>query len=341
MKTRLVASSFVALLSAGGCYGSSIANSHHASGGASGQPAGGSAASATQGAGGVGRATMPDSGGSVGSGGQPPGGGGATQPGSGGTGAIADVGVAGGTLPCDVQTLMANRCDSCHGTTTAAGAPRSLVTYADLTKSDPANMAMTEAQVSLQRMQNTSALMPPAPASATTSAEIATLQNWINAGYPSGSCGGDAGTLPPDPINAKPTCTSKTNWTQGTNGSSSMEPGQACIACHAGTGGEAPTFVIAGTLYPTGHEPDNCNGVGSTSGAKVVITGGSGANLTLTPNSAGNFYSTTKLTPPYQAKVVASSGAERVMASPFSSGDCNACHTQNGASGAPGRITMP
>jgi hypothetical protein len=190
-------------------------------------------------------------------------------------------------------------------------------------------------------MQSTTSPMPPSPASAATTAEIATLQNWINSGYPSGSCGGDAGAPPPDPLNAPPTCTSKTTWGQGTNGSASMEPGQACISCHAGTGGEAPTFVIAGTLYPTGHEPNNCNGVNGATGARVVVTGKNGTSLTLTPNSAGNFYSSTTLPPPYLAKVVNSAGVERVMSSTASSGDCNSCHTQSGANGAPGRISLP
>ena len=266
--------------------------------------------------------------------------GGSSQPGSGGKGGGADAGVPGGTLPCDVQTLLVNRCDSCHGTTPSGGAPRSLVTYANLTSADPANTAMTEAQVALQRMQNTASPMPPSPASAATSAEIATLQNWINGGYPSGSCGGDAGAPPSDPLNAPPTCTSKVTWTQGTNGSSSMEPGQACISCHAKSG-EAPTFVIAGTLYPTGHEPDNCNGVNGTTGAKVVVTGNNGTSVTLTPNSAGNFYSSTTLPPPYKAKVVNAAGVERVMSSTASTGDCNSCHTQTGANNAPGRITLP
>lgn len=172
------------------------------------------------------------------------------------------------------------------------------------------------------------------------------MQNWINSGYPSGSCGGDAGSPPSDPLNAPPTCTSNTTWTRGTNGSSSMEPGQACISCHASTGGEAPKFVIAGTLYPTGHEPDNCNGVNGSTGAKVVVTGSNGTAVTLTPNSVGNFYSSTTLPPPYQAKVVSSAGLERVMSGTVSTGDCNICHTQNGASNngsstAPGRITLP
>jgi hypothetical protein len=288
-------------------------------------------------------------GGSAGSGGTQGGAGGGGGQGLGGsTGARPDAS-ASGSLPCDVQTLLVNRCDSCHGTTPSGGAPRSLVSYANLTSPDPSNPSLTEAQVALQRMQSAASPMPPSPASPATSAEIATLQNWINAGYPSGSCSGDAGVpvndagVPVnDPLNAAPTCTSKTNWTRGTNGSASMEPGQACISCHARSGGEAPTFVIAGTLYPTGHEPDNCNGAsGSTSGAKIVVVGSNGNSVSLTPNGAGNFYSSTSLPGPYKAKVVSGSGVERVMSSTASTGDCNSCHTQNGANGAPGRITLP
>jgi len=32
---------------------------------------------------------------------------------------------------------------------------------------------------------------------------------------------------------------------------------------------------------------------------------------------------------------------ERVMLSPQMDGDCNSCHTENGANGAPGRIVAP
>jgi len=284
--------------------------------------------------GGTGGTTQSGSGGSGGTGGS-------TRAGSSGTSAIVDAGVPGGTLPCNIQTLLVNRCDSCHGTTPASGAPRSLVTYADLTKPDPVNLSMTEAQVALVRMQSTTSPMPPAPAATATSAEIAAMQTWINSGYPSGSCG-DAGAPPPDPLNAPPTCTSNTTWSGGTDNSSSiMAPGQACISCHASTGGEAPSFAIAGTLYPTGHEPNNCNGANGTSGAKVVVGGSNGTSITLIPNSAGNFSSSTLLSGPYTAKVVNGSGVERVMVSTASSGDCNSCHTQTGVNGAPGRITLP
>jgi mono/diheme cytochrome c family protein len=279
-------------------------------------------------------------GGTSGSGGSS-GAGGSSKPGSGGTSGAGDAGVPNGTLPCAVQTMLVNRCDSCHGSTPAGGAPRSLMSYADLTKPDPANTAMTEAQVALARMQSTTAPMPPAPAAAATAAEIATLQTWINGGYPSGSCSGDAGPPPNDPLNTPATCTSKKTYGGGTDGGGSMYPGRACISCHGSSGGEAPRFVIAGTLYPTGHEPDSCNGVNGTNGAKIVVTGSNGTSITLTPNAAGNFYSSTALPPPYAAKVVDAAGVERVMVSTASTGDCNSCHTQTGANGAPGRITMP
>ena len=70
-------------------------------------------------------------------------------------------------------------------------------------------------------------------------------------------------------------------------GSKSVLDGQACITCHTVNGG--PSLTIAGTLYPTAHEPDLCNGVDGASGAAVVITGFDGASVTLVPNSAGNF----------------------------------------------------
>jgi cytochrome c553 len=305
----------------------------------SGYPSGPCGVVSTGGGGGVGGSSQAGGGSGIGGSiqvGSSGGNGGSGQAGSDGAG-----GGAGSGLPCDVQTFLVNTCDGCHGTTVAGGAPRSLVTLADMTKSDPANPSMTEAQVALQRMQSTTAPMPPAPASPATTAEIATLQDWVTSGYPSGSCGGDAGAPPSDPLNAPPTCTSKITYGGGTDGGGSMYPGQACISCHKSSGGEAPTFVIAGTLYPTGHEPNNCDGVSGTTGATVVVTGSNGTSVTLTPNSAGNFYSSTKISPPYTAKVVNVAGVERVMISAASTGDCNSCHTQTGATGAPGRITLP
>ena len=66
------------------------------------------------------------------------------------------------------------------------------------------------------------------------------------------------------------------------------EPGAACIQCHGRR--EGPRFSIAGTVYPTLHEPDLCYGADGIGGAQVKITGANGQ--TLTPNATGNFYST-------------------------------------------------
>ena len=117
-----------------------------------------------------------------------------------------------------------------------------------------------------------------------------------------------------------------------------MNPGMACISCHKS--GEGPNFSIAGTVYPTGHEPDRCNSAIGTAGASVVIIGADGKMTTLTPNAVGNFSSNTAIKTPYQAKVTYQ-GRERLMMTPQSSGDCNSCHTQNGSMSAPGRITVP
>jgi hypothetical protein len=234
-----------------------------------------------------------------------------------------------GDLPCDVQAVLDADCTSCHGNPPSGGAPMALERYADLAA--PGTGGVSIAQRAWIRMTSTTTPMPPAPASPVPAADVATFKAWLDAGMPMGSCGTS------DPFAGPPTCTSGTYWTGG-EGSSRMHPGVACIACHAQTGGEAPRYTIAGTVYPTGHEPDNCNG--EPGGATVVITDANDATYTLTVNSAGNFSSRLAVAFPIRAKVV-QNGNERVMATPQSTGDCNTCHTQDGASSAPGRIVTP
>jgi hypothetical protein len=262
----------------------------------------------------------------------------ASAPGAGGTsatGAGGAVGAAG--LPCDVATLLANRCTICHGTTPVAGVPMSLVTYADLIAPAKSDASKTNAEMAVVRMMSTTTPMPPAGSAPATPTEIAAVQSWIAAGYPMTGCG--TGT-PPDPFGAAPTCTSMMTWTRGTEGSPNMEPGMACISCHATTGGEAPPFALAGTVYPTAHEPDLCNGASGTGGIQVIITGANGATIPLTPNGVGNFSYEGTVALPYTAKVTYM-GRERAMGTAQTSGDCNGCHTQTGAMSAPGRILLP
>jgi len=262
-----------------------------------------------------------------------------------GTGGSSGTGGTGGTtnagLPCNVQAVYQTHCTSCHATMPVSGAPMPLVTRADLMAPSFVSTTMTFAQRTVVRMQSTTSPMPPAPGTPVSTTEIQTVQSWITAGYPAGTCGttGGADAGPPDPLGATPTCTSGTTWTGGNNGSAVMNPGRACIACHAGNG-EAPQFAIAGTVYPTGHEPDLCNGANGTNGAHVVIVDAANHTVTLTPNAAGNFSYTGTLATPYTAKVTYQ-GRERIMPAAQTSGDCNSCHTQNGTNGAPGRITLP
>jgi hypothetical protein len=216
-----------------------------------------------------------------------------------------------------------------------------LVTYANLVAPSLMDPSKTFAEQSLIRMQDKQLPMPPAPAAPESAAEETVLQDWINAGYPAGTCE----LLPPDagvdtdggsPYDTPEMCTSMMSWTRGDG--QTMRPGEACIACHSSGGG--PRFTIAGTLYPTAHEPDDCNGANGSTGAQVVITDAKGIDYALNPNSVGNFTSSAAISVPYHAKVVRGSN-ERVMVEAQTVGDCNTCHTTSGANAAPGRIMLP
>lgn len=162
--------------------------------------------------------------------------------------------------------------------------------------------------------------------------------------------GGDAGA-PVDaslvdagnPYATPTVCTSGVMWTLGNVKSPEMNPGLACDTCHT-LGGSASgyEFDVAGTVYPTAHEPDDCDG---TSSASIVITDAKQAVHTLTVNSAGNFYNfdyvgVGAIPAPFTVKVVSGS-ASRPMLTPVTNGDCNSCHTEQGAESAPGRVMTP
>jgi hypothetical protein len=156
----------------------------------------------------------------------------------------------------------------------------------------------------------------------------------------SGTSGGEACDSGVDP-SAASVCTSGTKWTRGDRGSSQMHPGGTCITCHAKSFGP-DDFSFAGTVFPSVHEPDDCNGAnGPKTELTVVITDATGAEVKAAVNSVGNFYSTTPIKAPFTARLVDSAGAERAMCVSQTTTDCNTCHTVNGANDAPGRIVAP
>jgi hypothetical protein len=187
-------------------------------------------------------------------------------------------------------------------------------------------------------MQGNGAPMPPPIATRATSAEIATLQAWISAGYPQGTC-----DLPPNagnPYGGASVCSTNAHWQGADHGSTLMHPGGACISCHTKDNG--PAFYIGGTVYKTAHEPDDCNGINGAVGYNVVVTDAAGQTVTAAVNAAGNFYwDQTSLKMPIRVKVTGPKGAERAMASTPATGDCNSCHSQAGTKDAPGRIVAP
>jgi hypothetical protein len=136
-------------------------------------------------------------------------------------------------------------------------------------------------------------------------------------------------------------CTSGDHWTGGDRGAGNMYPGRPCVACHATNRG--PPFTLAGTIFPTAHEPDDCNGAdGFFTGAAIIITDANGVTHMTTGNLAGNFYFPAAETIPFPYRVkIAAGGRERVMVTPQMKPDCNGCHTVKGDMMAPGRIMLP
>ncbi len=131
-------------------------------------------------------------------------------------------------------------------------------------------------------------------------------------------------------------CTSNTTAAIDVGGGSRMLPGSACTTCHSRQGG--PRSTIAGTVYATAHEPNDCHGVNG--GLTVVVTDANGVVTNIAVNSVGNFESRARIAAPFRVKVT-DGVRERVMAGTLTAGDCNSCHTRGGFNGAPGRVMAP
>ncbi len=155
----------------------------------------------------------------------------------------------------------------------------------------------------------------------------------------------DEARAPADPWSGPTVCTSDIFW-EGLNArSATMRPGTDCNACHEEEA-RAPELVFSGTVYPTGHEPDECYGVDKDLGIVVEVTDARGVVYRIPTNTSGNFHlsragATDGFVFPYTARVVDAAGNTRTMPDPQGEGSCNSCHSEQGANDAPGRIVAP
>jgi hypothetical protein len=171
--------------------------------------------------------------------------------------------------------------------------------------------------------------------------------SWLVAvvGLGGAACGG-AEAPAPDPFAVPATCSSGVMRDVNESEGELMMPGRACNACHeevnAATGEASPVFRFAGTLYPSGHEPDDCVG-SATYGAQVWVEDATGFIFSARANRSGNFMLETRhpFVPPYAAEVHFQGRVRRMERFETTTGDCNTCHTQDGAMNAPGRIVVP
>ena len=121
-----------------------------------------------------------------------------------------------------------------------------------------------------------------------------------------------------------------------------MNPGRACVQCHNSSDG--PSWWLGGTVFDTGHVPDGCQPTSAQTTdltqAKVIITV-NGTDYTLSVHQSGNFFANTIIPKGSYTARVEYQGKTRAMGSAQTVGDCNTCHTDAGANGAPGRIALP
>ncbi len=261
-------------------------------------------------------------------------------PGPGGDGGA----VASTEFPCEVAKVLTS-CWGCHTSPPRGGAPMSLTRLADVAASSSVQPATTIGARAVIRMRDTARPMPPAGSPRPSDAEIDAFAAWVDGGMPAGSCEGieppgDGGPVEP----AETVCSSGEKWPiEWDKGSPDMNPGLACRSCHLEEEEERAYFFM-GTAFPTLHEQDRCESI-VPPGTRVEIIDANGqVALTLGVRARGNFFSSSRnpqLPLPFTARVITPSGGISQMTTPQMTGDCNGCHTEQGANGAPGRILIP
>jgi len=235
--------------------------------------------------------------------------------------------------------MLAANCGGCHSDPPITGALAGLVTYADLMAPSHEMPSQNEAQLSLSRMKNASSPMPPG--SLPPASDVTILQNWINAGYPKGSCGASSADAGADGAGAVVVAPSSVfskaaPFSLGTPVDGNHEAGHDCMSsCHN------HGFTLAGTLF-------DANGAG-VGGAEVRLVDANGKVISVyTDNrggsSQGNFYSSQAFVGPAHVGTRNATNLQDMHTAiqstaqtPASTGGaCNACHcTGTGCTVAP------
>lgn len=250
-----------------------------------------------------------------------------------------DAQLASVEFPCEVAQVL-SACWGCHGDPPRGGAPVALTTRAQLAATSP--RGGTYGERSVARLRDAAQPMPPSGLPRPDAAGVDAFAAWVQAGMLMGSC---EGVTPPGGGGPAATvCTSGQKFPAGDDeGSPDMNPGMACRACHLREEPSEARYFM-GTAYPTLHEEDRCYSSVPTGTVVQIVDRDGTVALTMPVRARGNFYSSSLLANvalPYTARVVSPTGGVTEMTTPQSSGDCNACHTEQGANGAPGRIVFP
>ena len=103
-----------------------------------------------------------------------------------------------------------------------------------------------------------------------------------------------------------------------------MRPGEDCTKCHS--------YKVAGTVFPSASAAAS----GGIANITVTLVDSAQKTITLTSNSAGNFYTDQSIAWP--ASVSVTQGSTTVsMIKPLTGGACNSCHVPDGQ----GRVHLP
>jgi mono/diheme cytochrome c family protein len=105
-------------------------------------------------------------------------------------GAVKDAapvsGNKGAALPCDVKAVVTKYCGTCHGEEATFGAPMPLTTVADFEAPGKSDASKTMAALVTKRINATTGAtrMPPTSSKQLTAADLAVLNDWIEADMP-------------------------------------------------------------------------------------------------------------------------------------------------------------